>query len=359
MVKRAMVRKERRRKKGKGKGDGSGAGTQAGTGDKTKNKLCFHFKNGNCRHDSGKECLFSHNRDLLPDGHPLKPKGGGKGKDKGKGKGRGGRGKGRGGSRQRANSAPATVTAAPAPNTKKTVCRNFAKGHCDKGDGCAFSHSAKLVAAKKTPCNQHVLGLCSRGKECRFSHNQELCAAAKPKPKKPKPKKAVACRARRVSGPSASSSGGLAAAAGADSGASSDTSGMPHLDDGSTDSCDEKDRHGNPNPAYRRRHVPMTCVTCEDAQEDSSDEEPPMARNFEAFKLFADQVFARTGSLFSCNSTAAAPCNDEDSEIDSDNPFHGHVAHHRDKPRRRKPPETGASSAARGSTDVPPIRLAA
>ena len=93
---------------------------------------------------------------------------------------------------------------------KKIPCKFFAKGKCNDGKGCPFSHKrtrspsrgASPKGEAKVPCWSWIRGNCPKGKECKFHHDPKAApkkgtsAAAdsggdKPKPKptpKPKPK---------------------------------------------------------------------------------------------------------------------------------------------------------------------------
>jgi len=104
-------------------------------GDPRKERLCWDFRDhGSCR--KGRECPFSHDKELRKKALEQKGKGKGsqdaypaKGTGKGKGKSKGG---GKGDSKGKA----------PKPGKSEKPCPFFAKnGACKKGDACDMSHS--------------------------------------------------------------------------------------------------------------------------------------------------------------------------------------------------------------------------
>ena len=63
--------------------------------------------------------------------------------------------------------------------TKLIACRFLAKGHCQKGEDCPFSHGTEPAAPSQkssvTPlCSFFARGRCQRGDNCPFSHEIEV-----------------------------------------------------------------------------------------------------------------------------------------------------------------------------------------
>lgn len=66
-----------------------------------------------------------------------------------------------------------TAAATVGPQKKaKQACRFYARGLCNKGDRCEFSHLNKKKQAPRPVCRDWKEGKCRRGKDCRFSHNE-------------------------------------------------------------------------------------------------------------------------------------------------------------------------------------------
>ncbi|CAE7255021.1 mkrn1 [Symbiodinium natans] len=60
---------------------------------------------------------------------------------------------------------------------QRTVCRDFAKGHCKYGDRCRYLHEdggggGGTSSHSKTLCREFVKGHCKYGDRCRYSHDQ-------------------------------------------------------------------------------------------------------------------------------------------------------------------------------------------
>jgi len=72
-------------------------------------------------------------------------------------------------------------------NIKRTLCKYFLEGNCDKGAGCGFAHgdheigqtfiptpqNDSSLTVKRSMCKFYDEGKCQRGTECEFAHTQE------------------------------------------------------------------------------------------------------------------------------------------------------------------------------------------
>jgi hypothetical protein len=56
-------------------------------------------------------------------------------------------------------------------NNKNRTCKFFAKGNCNKGDACAFSHEQPLPK-DQIQCRFDQSSSCNKGDECEFMHGQ-------------------------------------------------------------------------------------------------------------------------------------------------------------------------------------------
>lgn len=68
--------------------------------------------------------------------------------------------------------------------TKLIACRFLAKGHCQKGEDCPFSHEIEPATPPQKPsatplCSFFARGRCQRGNNCPFSHETEVKASSK------------------------------------------------------------------------------------------------------------------------------------------------------------------------------------
>ena len=167
-------------KKGrKGKGSGRSAAAPTQTPAELKQIPCRFFARGGCRHQSGKDCPYSHSAAEQPAQKKPNPKQKGKGNNKGK-------------------SAPAVSTPAPERSWKKDfLCKKFMNGTCTKDHAtCEHSHSKKLLACKTRACPAHIAGQCLEKSWCRYSHDPAVCrdAASSTRPSKANKKsKAMPC----------------------------------------------------------------------------------------------------------------------------------------------------------------------
>ena len=185
--------KEKNKDKGKGKGTGNGKGKKGRKGNgsgrsaaaptqtpaELKQIPCRFFARGGCRHQSGKDCPYSHSTAEQPAQKKPNPKQKGKGNNKGK-------------------SAPAVSTPAPERSWKKDfLCKKFMNGTCTKDHAtCEHSHSKKLLACKTRACPAHIAGQCLEKSWCRYSHDPAVCrdAASSTRPSKANKKsKAMPC----------------------------------------------------------------------------------------------------------------------------------------------------------------------
>ena len=133
LAKKEKAEKAKRDKANKEANKGKGRGDQVAitSGDPRKDKLCWDYRDhGSCR--KGRDCPFSHDKELRR--KELEKKGKGKGSDSypAKGDGKGGKGKGKGGKGK----------AGDAKKKKsEKQCPYFAKnGVCKKGADCDMSH---------------------------------------------------------------------------------------------------------------------------------------------------------------------------------------------------------------------------
>ena len=135
--------------KGKGKGTGK---------DKDGNpQICFAWRNnGVCPNKDAGTCVYTHPNNQKgkgkPDGKNGK-KGGNRSNSNSSRNGKGGPGGGKGSGTPRGGK---TVT------DVKLLCKNYLKGKCDKTD-CKYHHNG--------PCAFHAKGKCNKGDDCVFSHH--------------------------------------------------------------------------------------------------------------------------------------------------------------------------------------------
>lgn len=124
-----------------------------------KRTLCRFFLEGKC--EKGFACGFAHSEDEL--GQPL--------------------------SAQSKASCQEAATAAPleavsgAP-VKRSLCRHFESGHCERGELCGFAHGSHEIGlpseVKRTMCKFFLEGTCAKGESCGFAHTEDELGAAIP-----------------------------------------------------------------------------------------------------------------------------------------------------------------------------------
>ncbi|KAB8302797.1 hypothetical protein EYC80_006142 [Monilinia laxa] len=68
----------------------------------------------------------------------------------------------------------------PCPQSQALIaCKFFARGLCQKGNGCPFGHEARMSASSGMPknniCSFFVRGNCTKGENCKFQHTSTEC----------------------------------------------------------------------------------------------------------------------------------------------------------------------------------------
>mmetsp|Transcript_2969 Transcript_2969/g.6740 ORF Transcript_2969/g.6740 Transcript_2969/m.6740 type:complete len:335 (-) Transcript_2969:188-1192(-) len=163
-----------------GKGGAAGAPAQANV----KRTLCKFFQEGHC--DRGVSCGFAHSPyeigQPVPGAAPVAPVG------------------------LYQARAPMLLTAmtSAAATTKRTLCKFFQEGYCERGTECGFAHGEheigqivvgagagkasggpQRVTVKRTFCKHFQEGNCQRGASCGFAHSEADIGMPVGQPEKP------------------------------------------------------------------------------------------------------------------------------------------------------------------------------
>jgi hypothetical protein len=139
----------------------SAAAHTGGAASKAQTKPCKFFNTRmGCR--LGNSCTFRHEQPVAAAGTPSAATGSAGGPPGGKGSGKGGKGKGKKGKRGRSGSSSKdssrNTSRSPSANSRKPLtpaekkqraCFYEARGKCDKGASCEYSHDPKLIAEQK------------------------------------------------------------------------------------------------------------------------------------------------------------------------------------------------------------------